>query len=141
MSPTQHLFAACLAMVALTFIVGLRMFRTRVTEMMTRRVHPQSLALSGRRAERLQDTRAADNFSHLFEVPVLFYLLCAVAIGTGHVPVWLPALAWLFVLSRVAHSAIQCSYNKVMHRFAVFLGSFLLLLAMWAMYAMSFLAV
>lgn len=140
MSPTQHLFAACLAMVALTFVVGLHMFRIRVGEMMARRIHPQSVALSGQRAQRLVDSRASDNFNHLFEVPVLFYLLCAVAIGSGHIPAWLPALAWLFVLSRVVHSAIQCTYNRVMHRFAVFLGSFLLLLVMWAMYAGSFLA-
>lgn len=140
MSPTQHLFAACLAMVALTFVVGLHMFRVRVGEMMARRIHPQSVALSGQRAQRLEDSRASDNFNHLFEVPVLFYLLCAVAIGTGHIPVWLPALAWLFVLSRVVHSAIQCTYNRVMHRLAVFLGSVLLLLVMWAMYAGSFLA-
>ena len=140
MSPTQHLFAACLAMVALTFVVGLHMFRIRVGEMMARRIHPQSVALSGQRAQRLVDSRASDNFNHLFEVPVLFYLLCAVAIGTGHIPVWLPALAWLFVLSRVVHSAIQCTYNRVMHRLAVFLGSVLLLLVMWAMYAGSFLA-
>lgn len=140
MSPTQHLFAACLAMVALTFVVGLHMFRIRVGEMMARRIHPQSVALSGQRAQRLVDSRASDNFNHLFEVPVLFYLLCVVAIGSGHIPAWLPALAWLFVLSRVVHSAIQCTYNRVMHRFAVFLGSFLLLLVMWAMYAGSFLA-
>lgn len=140
MSATQHIFAACVAMVALTFVVGLHMFRVRVGEMMARRIHPQSVALSGQRAQRLEDSRASDNFNHLFEVPVLFYLLCAVAIGTGHIPVWLPALAWLFVLSRVVHSAIQCTYNRVMHRLAVFLGSVLLLLVMWAMYAGSFLA-
>ena len=140
MSATQHIFAACLAMVALTFVVGLHMFRVRVREMMARRIHPQSVALSGQRAQRLEDSRASDNFNHLFEVPALFYLLCAVAIGTGHIPVWLPALAWLFVLSRVVHSAIQCTYNRVMHRLAVFLGSVLLLLVMWAMYAGSFLA-
>ena len=140
MSPTQHLFAACLAMVALTFVVGLHMFRIRVGEMMARRIHPQSVALSGQRAQRLVDSRASDNFNHLFEVPVLFYLLCAVAIGSGHIPAWLPALACLFVLSRVMPSSIQCTYNRVMHRFAVFLGSFLLLLVMWAMYAGSFLA-
>lgn len=140
MSATQHIFAACLAMVTLTFVVGLHMFRVRVGEMMARRIHPQSVALSGQRAQRLEDSRASDNFNHLFEVPVLFYLLCAVAIGTGHIPVWLPALAWLFVLSRVVHSAIQCTYNRVMHRLAVFLGSVLLLLVMWAMYAGSFLA-
>lgn len=140
MTPTQHLVAACLAMVALTFGVGLRMFRVRVGEMMSRRIDPQSVALSGQKARRLEDSRASDNFNHLFEVPVLFYLLCAVAIGTGYIPVWLPALAWLFVLSRIVHSVIQCSYNRVMHRFAVFLASFFLLMAMWAMYGVSFLA-
>src|SRR5690625_4805667 len=140
MTPSQHLVAACLAMVALTFFVGLRMFRVRVGEMMARRIDPQSVALSGPRAGRLENTRASDNFNHLFELPVLFYLLCAVAIGSGHVPAWLPALAWLFVLSRVIHSAIQCSYNRVMHRFAVFLAGFFLLMAMWAMFGGSFLA-
>ena len=140
MSPTKHLFAACLAMVEITLVVGLHMFRIRVGEMMARRIHPQSVALSGQRAQRLVDSRASDNFNHLFEVPVLCYLLCAVAIGSGHIPAWLPALAWLFVLSRVMHSAIQCTYNRVMHRFAGVLGSFLLLLVMWAMYAGSFLA-
>lgn len=140
MTPTQHLVAACAVMVVLTFVVALRMLRVRVSEMMARRIHPQALALSGQRAKRLEDSRAADNYNNLFEAPVLFYLLCAVAIGTGHVPAWLPALAWLFVLTRIAHSVIQCSYNKVMHRFAVFLGGVFLLVAMWVMFAVSFLA-
>jgi len=140
MSATQHIFAACAAMAVLTFVVGLRMYRVRVGEMMSRRIHPQSLALSGQRTQRLEDSRASDNYNNLFELPVLFYLLCALALATGFVPAWLPALAWLFVLMRVVHSAIQCSYNKVMHRFAVFLGGFFLLMAMWVMYAVSYLA-
>ena len=139
MSPAQHLFAACAALVALTFVVGMRMYHVRIGEMRARRIHPQSVALSGQRAQRLEDTRAADNFNHLFELPVLFYVLCAVAIGTGYIPAWLPALAWLFVLLRVVHSAIQCGYNKVMHRFAVFLAGFFLVMAMWAAYAVSYL--
>ena len=63
---------------------------------------------------------------------MLFYALCALALATTHVPGWLPAAAWLFVALRIAHSAIQCSYNRVMHRFAVFLAGFALLGAMWA---------
>ena len=38
MTPSQHLVAACLAMVALTFGVGLRMFRVRVGELMAAQV-------------------------------------------------------------------------------------------------------
>ena len=119
MTPVQHLVAACAVMVGLTFVVGLRMFRVRVGEMMARRIDPQSVALSAQRERRLEDSRASDNFNHLFELPVL---------------------AWLFVLTRIAHSIIQCSYNRVMHRFAVFLAGFFLLVAMWAMYALAFIA-
>lgn len=140
MTPTQHLFAACAAMVGLTFVVGMRMYRVRIAEMRARRIHPQSVALSGQRSQRFEDTRASDNYNHLFELPVVFYALCAVALGTGHIPGWLPVLAWLFVLLRIAHSIIQCSYNKVMHRFVVFLAGFFLVMGTWAAYTVSFLA-
>ena len=140
MSPVQHLFTACTTLVALTFIVGLRMFYVRVLEMRTRRIHPQSVALSAQRAQKLEDSRASDNYNHLFELPVVFYILCLVAMATGHIPAWLPALAWLFVSLRIVHSAIQCTYNKVMHRFSVFLAGFFLMFAMWVAYAVSYVA-
>ena len=140
MAPQQHLVAACAALALLTFLVGLRMLAVRVAEMRARRIHPQAVALSAQRAQRLDDSRASDNYNHLFELPVLFYALCALALATTHVPGWLPAAAWLFVALRIAHSAIQCSYNPVMHRFAVFLAGFALLGAMWAGFALSYLA-
>ena len=140
MAPQQHLVAACAALALLTFLVGMRMLAVRVAEMRARRIHPQAVALSAQRAQRLDDSRASDNYNHLFELPVLFYALCALALATTHVPGWLPAAAWLFVALRIAHSAIQCSYNRVMHRFAVFLGGFALLGAMWAGFALSYLA-
>jgi hypothetical protein len=125
-------------MVVLTFVVGLRMLSMRIAEMNRRRIHPQAVALSGQRSKILEDTRASDNFNHLFELPVLFYALCIAALATGHMPGWLVAGAWLFVGSRVAHSVIQCSYNKVMHRFAVFIAGFLLLVALWLGFVVSF---
>jgi hypothetical protein len=140
MAPQQHLVAACAALALLTFLVGLRMLAVRVAEMRARRIHPQAVALSAQRAQRLDDSRASDNYNHLFELPVLFYALCALALATTHVPGWLPAAAWLFVALRIVHSAIQCSYNRVMHRFAVFLAGFALLGAMWAGFALSYLA-
>ncbi len=82
-------------------------------------------------AGKLQDVQAADNFKNLFEVPVLFYALCAVALAVSHVPAWLVYGAWLFVVLRVAHSAIHCTYNKVMHRFPVFLLGFGVIVALW----------
>jgi hypothetical protein len=79
----------------------------------------------------------ADNFRNLFEVPVLFFALAAIALATGYVPGWLVVCAWLFVALRLLHSYIHCTYNKVYHRLAVFLASFGLLVGMWVVYFAS----
>ena len=55
----------------------------------------------------------------------------AVAVAAGVRDPWLLGLAWGFVALRIAHSAIQCSYNKVMHRFQVFVAGFLVLALFW----------
>jgi hypothetical protein len=54
-----------------------------------------------------------------------------------HTPAWLAVGAWLYVLLRVAHSLIHCTYNKVMHRLAVFLASFVLLVGLWVSFFAS----
>jgi hypothetical protein len=118
-------------MVLLTFFVGLRLFAVRVQEMREQRIHPQTASTSLQMASQLKNVQAADNFKNLFEVPVLFYALCAIALAVSHVPAWLAFGAWLFVALRVAHSISHCTYNKVMHRFPVFLLGFAVLVALW----------
>jgi hypothetical protein len=132
-----QLIAACLAMVLLTFAVGLRMLFTRAHEMRSKRIHPQAASTSLKMAAQLQDVQAADNFRNLFEVPVLFYVLAAIAIATNYVPDWLVFCAWMFFVLRILHSLIHCTYNKVYHRFAAFLASFALLLGMWIAFFFS----
>lgn len=138
MNQTANLMLACSALVFLTFGVGIQMLLVRVREMKNERIHPQSISLSAQRTEKLKDSRTSDNYNHLFELPVLFYALCALAIASQHIPSWLPITAWLFVLLRVFHTIIQCSYNKVMHRFLVFLMGFILLGLMWVAFTISY---
>jgi hypothetical protein len=132
MNNIAYLLASCLAMVLLTFAVGARLLFVRVKEMREKRVHPQSASTSLLMAAKLQNVQAADNFRNLFEVPVLFYALVAVALATSHTPGWLVAGAWMFVFLRAVHSYIHCTYNKVMHRFPVFLLGFGIVVALWA---------
>jgi hypothetical protein len=40
-------------------------------------------------------------------------------------------LAWGFVVLRILHSVIHCSYNNVNHRFVAYALSCLFLLFMW----------
>jgi len=130
-SNTQHLVAACGAMVLLAAIVGLRLLAVRIGEMRAKRLHPQAAATSVQMAARLEQVQASDNFRNLFELPVLFYALASVALATGTLPDWLVTGAWGFVALRYVHSAIQCSYNRVLHRLAAFALGAALLTGLW----------
>jgi len=134
--PANHiqLLAACFAMVLLTFAVGGALLVTRVREMRRKRIRTQEIADSLKMAARLENVQVADNFRNLFEVPVLFFALAAIALATGYVPNWLVTCAWIYVVLRVMHTLIHCTYNKVYHRLIVFLISFALLVGMWAAY-------
>jgi len=129
-----------LAMVALTIVVWFRMYTSRVAEMKRERIHPQSVATSAQMSARLNDTRAADNFRNLFELPVLFYVALLVFAYTGRVTTATLLLAWLFVALRVLHSAIHCTYNRVYHRFCAYLAVGLVLWALWGVIAFDLLA-
>lgn len=137
MTDVSMIFLPAFAMVALTFVVWWRMYLMRVGEMKRERIHPQSVATSSEMAARVKDTRAADNFRNLFELPVLFYLALVVAAITGQVNIATIALAWLFVALRIVHSVIHCTYNKVMHRFPVYLAGGLALWALWGVLAVG----
>lgn len=137
MNNTTSLLMACSILAILTLLVGVRMLVVRVKQMKKNNITPQSVALSAPRAEIFQDSKLSDNYNHLFELPVLFYVLCALAIASQQIPNWLPIAAYLFVVSRVIHSIIQCTYNKVMHRFAIFLVGLATLIVMWAGFIVS----
>lgn len=137
MTPAAQLIGACLALVALTFAVGARLLHVRIAEMREKRVHPQAAATSLQMAATLQNVQAADNFRNLFETPVLFYALVAIAIAAGHTPAWLVAGAWSYVALRVVHTIIHCTYNRVMHRFVIFAAGFLLLVCLWVAFVIG----
>ena len=134
---SHSLVLACLALVVLTSVVGFRMLFCRVREMRGKRIHPQKAATSVQMGARLEDVQAADNFRNLFEIPVLFYALVAVALATRYVPEWLVAGAWTFVVLRVAHSVIHCTYNRVFHRLAAYMAGFTVVVAMWVGFALT----
>ena len=121
-------------MVVVTALVWIKLYADRLSEMREKRINPQSLSTARAAAGKLENTQAADNFRNLFEVPVLFYVLCiAIAVTGGSTPGALTA-AWIFVGLRALHSLIHVSYNRVTHRFLVYAASTLLLFGMWAVF-------
>jgi len=128
------------AMAGLSFIVWLRLYQTRLAEMKSKRIHPQRVASSSGMAQLVEDSRASDNFRNLFELPVLFYAAMLMAAVTGVATDLFLALGWTFVVLRMVHSFIHCTYNRVMHRFAAYLLSSLVLWAIWMYLALHLLA-
>ncbi len=129
------IFWPAFAMAALTFVVWWVMFFQRIGQIRRERIRLQSVAVSSQATARLTDSRGADNFRNLFELPVLFYLALVVAFLTAQVDALTLGLAWGFVALRVAHSAIQCTYNRVKHRFYVYVAGGLALWALWVVLA------
>lgn len=128
----KPLLLPLLAQVALTFIVMGSMYRTRVAEMKLKQIHPQQIKTRFKSKEMLtKSASAADNYSNLFELPVLFYTAILLTLILMVQDGILVILAWSFVGSRYVHSLIHVTYNQVMHRFLVFVFSSFVLLAFW----------
>jgi hypothetical protein len=126
-------------MAVLTFAVAVRMFRARIAQIKRERIRLSTIATSAAASARLTDSGCADNYRNLFELPVLFYLALVVAAQTGQVNTPMLMLAWAFVLARIAHSYIHCTYNKVIHRFYAFVASFFICVVMWIVLAIGLL--
>ncbi|MGK6314017.1 MAPEG family protein [Neorhizobium sp. DT-125] len=72
-----------------------------------------------------------NNLKNQFELPVLFYagslaLYASTADNWGTV-----ALAWIFVLSRYAHSYVHLTSNRLRYRRPIWLVGFFSLMVMW----------
>ncbi len=120
------------AMALFTFIVVFAMFKERISEFKERRIHPQSAPSSSQLSSVLKNTKGADNYKNLLEMPTLFYVLCVILLFATKPlnPIFL-GLAWAYVGLRYWHSFVHVSYNKVMTRFKIFLASTVVLGVMW----------
>jgi len=123
------------AMAFLTGFVFLRLASDRINEMRTLRIHPQKVATTREAQQMFQDVRSADHFRNLFEMPVLFYALCAFLAITKLTNVILLACAWGFVLLRACHSYVHLTSNNVIRRFQFFIASVIVLYVMWGVFA------
>lgn len=73
----------------------------------------------------------ANNFSNQFELPVLFFVVVALAIPLRKADLVFSILAWIFVLSRIAHTFVHTTFNIVKLRGLIYGIGALALLLMW----------
>lgn len=127
------------ALLGMTLVIAIVMMWTRVVAMMAEKVAPQ-------RAEDASDLktllprkvmRISDNYNHLHEQPIVFYVLCIVITLANRQDELYAHFAWMYVLIRLLHSIVQICIGDVMKRFILFLLSWLILGAMMARFAVS----
>ena len=78
-------------------------------------------------------------FSNQFEVPVLFYVLIALALPLRHADLFIVLMSWVFVVTRFLHAGIFVTSNDVRQRGLVWFSGVLVLLAMWIYFALKML--
>jgi hypothetical protein len=78
-------------------------------------------------------------FANQFEVPVLFYVLIALALPIRHADLIIVMLSWVFVVTRFAHAGIFVTSNDVRTRSLAWFAGVIVLFAMWLYFALKIL--
>src|ERR671939_529839 len=120
--------------VALTFALLFWMAALRSGALQRREVHPRDIALRQPNWP-ARSQQIANAFHNQLEVPVLFYVLTALALLTRKADLLFVAMAWVFVLSRLAHAYIHVTSNRVQRRGLAYLFGALVLALMWLIFA------
>ena len=100
------------------------------------------MAASRTRAQKaggVRNDQFGDCFSNQFELPLLFYVLIALALPLRHVDFVMVLLSWVFVVARFAHAGIFVTSNNPQQRGSAWFAGVLVLFAMWLYFALSIL--
>jgi hypothetical protein len=119
--------------VLLTLVLGYLLFIARASALRSREVRWKDIAL-GEPAWPPHAIQRANAFRNQFELPVLFYLLTILAIITRHADLLFVVLAWIFVLTRIAHAYIHVTSNYVPRRGIVYGVGGVVLIVMWLIF-------
>ena len=114
------IFGPVFAMIVLTFAVWTYMYMRRIPFIQS--LDPQIVLTPAKLAELSPPAVAnpSDNLKNLFEIPVIFYTLALYLFATGQVDGVYVGAAWVFAIFRALHSAVHCTVNVILVRFALY---------------------
>lgn len=120
-----------IAMFILTYFVGIWMVKLRFKAVKEDGLNPGYFQTN--RGAKLPDylAKVTNHYANLFELPVLFYVVCVVIYAGNKVDATYIVLAWIFVAIRCTHAFIHITYNNLRHRRNTFLCGSLILALMW----------
>lgn len=126
------IFGPFFATMLLTLVVWIYMYVRRIHFLTANEISPRDLEEPGKLAaiSPAAVSNPSDNLKNLFELPVLFYALSLYLFATGQVDQTYVGAGWVFAGFRALHSAVHCTFNRVMVRFYLYLSASL---ALWFM--------
>jgi len=86
-------------------------------------------------------TQIGNCFRNQFEIPLLFYVLIALALPVRHADLVIVVMSWVFVATRFVHAGIFVNSNDLGQRSSAWFAGVLVLLAMWIYFALKILLV
>ena len=131
----QMVLLPVFVLVGLTFALLLWMATARTRALTGKEIRIKDIAL-GQPNWPERATQIGNCFSNQFELPVLFYILIAVALPLRHADLVIVLLSWVFVITRFAHAGIFVASNNVQQRSLAWFAGVLVLFAMWLYFAL-----
>jgi hypothetical protein len=121
MNLDSELLRPLTAQVLLTACVWATLLTARLVSMIRNRVKMEELKGAQGYSKIAETDAISDNFENQFEVPVLFYLVLVLLMVSGKSDPGIVTASWVFVVSRMVHSLIHCTFNSVYMRFSAYL--------------------
>jgi hypothetical protein len=116
------IFGPFFTMVFLTFLVWAYMYIRRIGFITGNKLGPKDLTPSGlAQLSPPAVSNPSDNLKNLFEIPIIFYVLILYLFITKQVDAVYVSAAWAFVGFRALHSAVHCTFNRIMLRFYLYM--------------------
>lgn len=116
------IFSPFFAMVFLTLLVWVYMYIRRISFITSRKLTPKDLIPSAfAQISPPSVSNPSDNLKNLFEIPIIFYALVLYLFITKQVDAVYVSAAWVFVVFRALHSAVHCTFNRIILRFYLYL--------------------
>jgi len=134
----QMVLLPVFVLVGLTFALLLWMASARTRAVTSREISLKDIAL-GQPNWPARTAQIGNCFSNQFELPVLFYILIALALPLRHADLVIVLLSWVFVVTRFAHAGIFVTSNNVQQRWLAWFAGVLVLFAMWLYFALKIL--
>jgi hypothetical protein len=134
----QMVLLPVFVLVGLTFFLLLWMFGARRGALVGGQTKVGDIVL-GQPNWPARATQIGNCYSNQFELPLLFYILIALALPLRHADFVIVLLSWVFVVCRFAHAGIFVTSNDLKARSLAWFAGVLVLFAMWLYFALKIL--